>query len=78
MYQDIIGTYRVIVIEQEQAALRAERARMLAERAAFVPVEGRWSRMLHALGPRRVARSRSSRAGSREACPGAEHTLAGA
>jgi hypothetical protein len=78
MYQDTIGIYRVIAIEQEQAAQHAERARQVAENATFVARDRGWTRMLRAFGPRRVASSRRTRAGNRGDCPDAERTLAGA
>jgi hypothetical protein len=78
MYQDTIGIYRVIAIEQEQAAQHAERVRQVAENATFVTRDRGWTRMLRAFGPRRVAISHGPRAGDRGACPDAERTLAGA
>lgn len=82
MYLDTTGSYRVIALEMEEAVRRAERHRMIAEQATFVPVEGRWNRLLSALGARRAAGAQSAprtrAADVRGGCTDAPRTLGGA
>lgn len=53
MFQDPYLTHRVVSIEIEEAARRAEQLRRLSENSVRIRSGGRWTRLLGAGRPRR-------------------------